>query len=253
MAVIALLTDFGTRDYYVGAMKGVILSIAPSAVIIDITHDVPPQDIREAAYTLRSCYSDFPAGTVFVAVVDPGVGSGRRGLAVESEGYYFVGPDNGLLSFVLDDARVFELKNEWYFRRPVSNTFHGRDVFAPVAARLSVGVQVEEFGPPVSDPVRLVEGKPQVSEQGIDGEVLHIDCFGNIVTNIKAADLLAVYTIEINGKLIENHRKFFAEAESSEVFSIMGSAGFLEISIRDGSAAEMLGVRRGQKVSVARA
>jgi S-adenosylmethionine hydrolase len=253
MAVIALLTDFGTRDYYVGAMKGVILSVAPSAVIVDITHEVPPQDIREAAYTLRACYRDFPAGTVFVAVVDPGVGSGRQALAVESGGYYFLAPDNGLLNFVLDDARIFELTNKRFFRGPVSNTFHGRDIFAPVAVHLSLGVKIEKLGPPVSDPVRLVEGKPAISENGIEGEIIHIDRFGNIVTNILGADLPTAYRVELGGAVIEDHRRFYAEAGKDEVFSIIGSVGFLEISVRDSSARDTLQVRIGQRVYVTRA
>lgn len=254
MAVIALLTDFGSRDNYVGAMKGVILSVAPSAVIVDITHEVAAQDIREAAYTLRACYRDFPAGTIFVTVVDPGVGSDRRALVVESDGYYFVGPDNGLLSFIFrDKSRVFALTNERYFRLPISTTFHGRDIFAPVAAHLSRGVRAEEFGPPVSDFICLLEINARVFEGGVEGAVIHIDRFGNIVTNITAGDLPGAYTVELGGAIVENRRKFYAEAAKDEVFSIMGSAGFLEISVRDGSAAEVLGVQRGQKVSVAHA
>jgi S-adenosylmethionine hydrolase len=254
MAAIALLTDFGTRDYYVGAMKGAILSIAPSVVIVDITHEVPPQDVGEAAYTLQACYRDFPAGTVFVAVVDPGVGSDRRALIVEAQGYYFVAPDNGLLTFVLeDDARVFDLTNERYFRDRVSNTFHGRDIFAPVAAHLSLGVRAGEFGTPVSDPLRRDGAKPRIYDSGIEGEVIHIDRFGNIVTNITVADLPAEYTVEVGGTVIENRREFYAGAEEREIFSIAGSAGFLEVSLREGSAADILGVKRGEKVSVAAA
>ena len=251
MAVIALLTDFGTRDYYVAAMKGVILSIAPSAVIVDITHEIPPQDVRDAAYTLRACYRDFPAGTIFVAVVDPGVGSERRALVVESEGYFFVGPDNGVLGFIFDDdARAFELANDRYFRRPVSNTFHGRDIFAPVAAYLSLGIMAQEFGAPVSDPVRLAEGRPSVVEGGLEGEVIHIDRFGNLVTNVTSHDLPASYSVGINGMVIEKRCRFYAEANRGELFSIVGSAGFMEISIRDGSAAKELDVEAGNSIVV---
>lgn len=251
MAIIALLTDFGTRDYYVGAMKGVILSIAPSAVIVDITHEIEPQNICEAAFTLRACYRDFPAGAIFAAVVDPGVGSGRRSLVVESEGYYFVAPDNGLLSFVVSDgARVFALTNERYFRAPVSNTFHGRDIFAPVAAHLSLGVGPEELGDEIFDPVRLAEGKATTSESGVKGEIIHIDRFGNLVTNVAFGDLPASYIVEINGRVIEKGCRYYAEANKGELFLIAGSAGFLEISVRDGSAAKELAVEEGSSVVV---
>lgn len=254
MAAIALLTDFGTRDHYVGAMKGVILSIAPSAVIVDISHEVAAQDVREAAYTLRACYRDFPGGTTFVAVVDPGVGSERRAILVEADGYYFIGPDNGLLSFVLnEEARIFILSNELYFRHPVSSTFHGRDIFAPVAAHLFAGVGLEEFGPRIYDPFRISGGRPAISGEGTEGEVIHIDRFGNLVTNITSEGLPASYIVEINGGAIEKRCTYYAEANKGELFSIAGSAGFLEISVRDGSAAEMLGAKIGQKVSVARA
>jgi S-adenosylmethionine hydrolase len=251
MAVVALLTDFGTRDYYVGAMKGTILSIAPSAVIVDITHDVPAQNISEASFTLQACYRDFPAGTIFVAVVDPGVGSGRQALLVEAEGYYFLAPDNGLLSFVLsDEAPTFALTNEQYFRAPVSKTFHGRDIFAPVAGHLSLGVSPEEFGEPVSDPVRIPERTPRNIDGGVEGEIIHIDRFGNLVTNVTTNALPASYSVEINGTVLEKRCRYYAEANKGELFSIAGSAGFLEISICGGSAAKELGARPGSSIVV---
>lgn len=248
---IALLTDFGARDYFVASMKGVILSIDPAAVIVDITHDIPPQDISEAAFTLRACYRDFPAGTIFVAVVDPGVGSDRRPILAEAGGYYFIAPDNGLLSFILDDgARVFEISNPEFSAANMGSTFHGRDIFAPAAAHLSRGAAPAQFGPGITDFVCVCEAKPAVSEQGIEGEVIHIDRFGNIVTNFTRGDLPTKFIVEIGNTIVETHRQFYAEAEKTAVFSIWGSAGFLEISIREGSAEKVLGARRSDKIKV---
>jgi S-adenosylmethionine hydrolase len=249
MAAIALLTDFGTRDYFVGAMKGVILSVAPSAVIVDITHEIAARDILEAAYTLRACYRDFPAGTIFVAVVDPGVGSERRAIIAESGGYYFVAPDNGVLSFVLGEgSRTHEISEKLYLREAVSSTFHGRDIFASVAAYLCRGVGPSKFGPALLDPVKVASAMPAVVGDSIVGEVIHIDRFGNIVTNITNDSLPAEYTIELGGRVIEKRCRYYAEAGPGEIFSIAGSAGFLEISVRDGSAAEQLKVSRGSPV-----
>jgi S-adenosylmethionine hydrolase len=250
---IALLTDFGTRDYFVASMKGVILSIDPAAVIVDITHDIPPQDIPEAAFTLRACYRDFPEGTVFVAVVDPGVGSERRAILASAGGYYFVAPDNGLLTFIFDNeaaARVFQISNPEFFAAQISSTFHGRDIFAPAAAHLSRGAAPAQFGPQISDYVRVPERKPNFSEHGIEGEVIHIDRFGNIITNLTYDDLPAKFIIEIGDRVIETHRKFYGEAENAEVFSILGSAGYLEISVREGSAEAVLGTRTGDKIRI---
>lgn len=248
---IALLTDFGTRDYYVGAMKGVVLSINPAAVIVDLTHDVPPQDIREAAFTLRACYRDFPIGTIFVAVVDPGVGSGRRAIVVESEGYYFVAPDNGLLSlFFGSECQAYDITEKRFFREAVSSTFHGRDIFAPVGAHLSLGVAPAEFGPEISDQIYLPDTLPRAIEGGIAGAVINIDRFGNIVTNITPADLPPEFTVSINGRVIEKRCRYYAEAAEGEIFSIVGSAGFLEISVRNGSAASELSLKAGDAVIV---
>jgi S-adenosylmethionine hydrolase len=250
---IALLTDFGTRDYFVASMKGVILSIDPAAVIVDIAHDIPPQDISEAAFTLRACYRDFPAGTIFVAVVDPGVGSARRAILAEAGGYYFIAPDNGLLGFVLDneaDARVFEISNPEFFAANISSTFHGRDIFAPAAAHLSRGADPAQFGPRISDYVCVSETKPNFSEQGIEAEVIHIDRFGNLVINLSQNDLPGKFIIEIGDRVIETQRKFYAEAPEGEIFSIMGSAGFLEISVRNGSAKDLLGAGKGDRLLV---
>lgn len=248
---IALLTDFGTRDYFVGSMKGVILSINPGAVIIDITHEVTPQNIGEAAYTLRACYRDFSVGTIFVAVVDPGVGSERRAILVETEGQYFISPDNGLLSFVLDkNSRIYEITESRFFRAPVSKTFHGRDIFAPVSAHLSLGVAANAFGDEIFDPITIEEEAPRVFEGGVEGEVIHIDRFGNLITNIESGTLPGAFTVEINGVKIDKKVDFYAEAREGEAFAIAGSAGYLEISLRDGSAEKALGIEIGQTILV---
>lgn len=249
---IALLTDFGTQDYFVGAMKGVILSINNEAQIIDITHEIAAQSIQSASFTLRACYKDFPKQTIFVAVVDPGVGSARRAILVETPNYFFIAPDNGLLSFVYDEAekfRVFELTNKNFLAEKISTTFHGRDIFAPVAAHLSKGVQPSEFGREIADFIRFDETKPQkISENIIQAEIIHADRFGNLITNLKSADLSENFVIKINDCEIKNHRKFFAEAEKDEIFSIVGSADRLEIVEFCGSAEQKLNAKIGDVV-----
>jgi len=267
--LITLLTDFGTRDYFVGAMKGAILSVNPKANVIDITHEIPPQDIRSAAFTLVAYYKNFPPGTIHLAVVDPGVGSARRAILLVTKDYFFLAPDNGLLSFIFDENegeksapwlrrgllprnfRVFELTDKKYFAENVSRTFHGRDVFAPVAAHLSNGVEPEKFGNEIADFVKFEISKPkQISPRETEAEIIHIDRFGNLVTNLKAADLPAKFALEIDQTRIEKHRKFYAEAEKGEIFSIIGSEGWLEISAFQDSAASILNIKAGEKISV---
>ena len=249
---IALLTDFGTKDYFVGAIKGVILSINENAQIIDITHEIPSQDIQAASFMLRACYRDFPAKTIFVAVVDPGVGSERRAILVETADYFFIGPDNGLLGFIFNDEkdfRVFEISNEEFFRRPVSRTFHGRDIFAPSAAHLSSNENPNKFGREIKDFIHLTESKPRkISETEIEAEIIHTDHFGNLITNLKREDLPESFTLEINETKIEKLQNFFAEAEKGEIFMFFGSAGFLEIAVFMDSAAKLLNAKTGQKV-----
>jgi S-adenosylmethionine hydrolase len=241
------LTDFGTRDYYVGAMKGVILSINPNARIIDITHDIEPQNVTSSAFVLTACYRDFPPGTIFVCVVDPGVGSDRRAIVIESNDQKFVAPDNGLFSFILGpNVRVTAIENEGFFRKPVSSTFHGRDIFAPVAAHLSIGVDTFELGPEITDAVVVRNIQPHpIGENTVEGMVIHIDYFGNIVTNITAAMVGDAFQLEIGGRLIGDRREFYAGAKPGQPFAITGSSGFIEISINGGSAADILGVKTG--------
>ena len=250
--IIALITDFGTQDYFVGAMKGVILAINPNAKIVDITHEIPPQSIRAASFNLRVCYRDFPLKTIFVAVVNPGVGSRRKAILVETGKCYFIAPDNGLLSFIFNEKsefRVFELTDEKFFKNPISRTFHGRDVFAPVAAHLSNDENPSEFGAETNDFIRLEESKiKRISAHETEGEIIHADHFGNLITNFTSEDLPKDFTLEVNGKIVSQRHKFFAESEKDELFMIAGSTGFLEIAAFQNAAANLLNAAVGEKV-----
>ncbi len=247
---ITLLTDFGEHDYFVGAMKGIILSINPEARIVDVTHNVPPQDISDAAFTLLAAYQSFPAGAIHVAVVDPGVGSGRRPILVQAGNYFFVGPDNGIFSYVCDREpgfKAFHITNQKYFRRPISSTFHGRDIFSPVAAVLSLGTQPRELGSTISDLVRLDPLDPKRLKSGsVKGRVIHIDRFGNCITNISRADFKTPAQLRIGGKVIKSFKRFFSEPGGDKLFGVWGSAGFLEVSANNKSAARLLGIKRGE-------
>lgn len=250
--IIALLTDFGTQDYFVGAMKGVILSINKDARIIDITHEIAPQNIRAASFTLRACYKNFPAKTIFVAVVDPGVGSARRAILVETAEYFFIVPDNGLLSFIFNesaDFRVFEISNTDLLAEKISTTFHGRDIFAPSAAYLSQGIKPSEYGREITDFISFEAGKPQkISENTIQAEIIHADHFGNLITNLKREDLPEKFVLEIGESKIEKLQSYFSEAETGEIFMIFGSAEFLEIVAFQDSAKNILRAEIGQKI-----
>ncbi|MGH9907694.1 MAG: SAM hydrolase/SAM-dependent halogenase family protein [Pyrinomonadaceae bacterium] len=262
LPIITLLTDFGTADYFVGAMKGVILSLNPQARIVDITHEIPAQDIEAGAFTLLGAYRSFPQGTVHVAVVDPGVGSRRRALLVEAGDQFFVGPDNGIFSYVYEQApkaRVFEVNNKDYFRHPVSPTFHGRDVFAPVAAAIANGTSPRELGREVKSPVRLESLKLTNSKKNgeLRARIIHIDRFGNCAINLTAQDLTREMiekgsSLTINGVKIRSFRTFFSDGPNlrNEVFGIWGSTGFLEICATNRSAAKILKAKRGQPVRV---
>ena len=255
LPVITLLTDFGTVDYFVGAVKGAILSVNPNAVIADITHEIAPHDVESAAFTLLASYQTFPSQTIHVAVVDPGVGSERRPIIVRAGSYFFVGPDNGIFTYIYDrepSHETFHVTAEKYFRDSPSSTFHGRDIFAPVAAALSRGVQAEEFGPLIGDEVRLASSlKPEVLKDGkVEGRIIHIDRFGNCITNITRDffDAENASTLLVNRKTIRTFRDFYSGGPANEPFAIWGSAGFLEISINGGSAAKRLRVKRGDRV-----
>lgn len=261
--VIALLTDFGDRDTYVGELKGAVLTVNPTATIVDITHHVPPQDVHAGAFLLGNAAPAFPTGTVFVAVVDPGVGSDRRPLLVETPHGAFVGPDNGLFTRVLwpvdavdaptlspvpNGVRAFHLTNPAYWRGHVSNTFHGRDVFAPAAAHYASGVPAAELGNPATSLWRLPFPTPKLEGVAVTGEVVYVDGYGNLVTNIPAIMLPVPVVVEIAARRIEGLSAHYDPARP--LVAIVGSHDTLEIAKPGGSAAEALGVGRGIAVSV---
>ena len=249
--VITLMTDFGTRDHFVGVMKGVIINISPQARIVDITHAVPPQDIHGAAFLINSAYRYFPNGTIHVVVVDPGVGSCRRGIVCQTDTAYFVCPDNGVLSHVLGDSsahRVVALDNAAYWLSEISNTFHGRDIFAPVAAHLSRGISLNQFGDAANNLVRLPIPTPQVKTTTIVGSIIWADRFGNLITNV-TLDMLESFGMDSGfviraGKAeIYQLKCTYAESEKGKCLAIIGSSGYLEISVNHGSAAQVLGLK----------
>ncbi|MCU1264856.1 MAG: hypothetical protein JWM21_1174 [Acidobacteria bacterium] len=259
--LITLLTDFGLADYFVGAMKGVMLRENPRAQFVDITHDIPPHNIEAGAFTLLAAYQAFPAKTIHLAVVDPGVGSARRPLVIAAGKQFFVGPDNGLFSYILEreaKARIFHVTNEKYFRRPVSRTFHGRDIFAPVAGALSLGVKPAELGTVITDPCRLALLSPERSGKGnLRARIIHIDRFGNCLTNLTQRELTPAMIeggvrLKLKGTTITAFRQFFSDEgdHRSKLFAIWGSAGFLEIAAQNHSAAQLMKVAVGQEVSV---
>ncbi|MFQ6096370.1 MAG: S-adenosyl-l-methionine hydroxide adenosyltransferase family protein [Armatimonadota bacterium] len=254
MAVITLLTDFGMADGYVGIMKGVILGICSDAVIVDIAHDVPRHDITMASLVLGSAWRYFPRGTVHIAVVDPGVGSARRPLALRADGHYFAGPDNGLFTMVIDDAREWiavELTKTEYFLPRRGQTFHGRDVFAPVAARIATGARLDDLGQRITDPIRLAVLRPERSEDMVRGHVVYIDAFGNLVTNIRAEDIAGAESdvrFEIGRYVVRSVSGSYADAGEGELLAIVGSWGMIEIAANRGSARDRTGARSGDPV-----
>jgi hypothetical protein len=258
--VIALLTDFGTRDHYAGTMKGVILGISPDVTLVDLTHDIPAHDVLAGALELAAAYKFFPIGTIFVAVVDPGVGSARRGIAVDTGDYRFVAPDNGVLTAVLRETparKVVELTERRYARPTVSRTFEGRDRFAPAAAWLAKGIQLSALGRPVADVQRLEIPAPEVVGDSIRGIVLRVDRFGNLVTNIdrKAVERLAQghpISIAAGTHRIERLVATYAELPPDGVGALFGSTDHLELAAPSASAAERLGLARGTAIVVDR-
>jgi len=244
--VITLLSDFGLSDSYVAAMKGVILGLCPRARLVDVTHLVAPQAVWSAAYLLASCYRDFPPGTIHLAVVDPGVGSARRALAVRAGGYLFVGPDNGILAMVLErepEWEARELTHPELVRRPLSATFHGRDLFAPAAARLARGWPFEQLGPPVT-PIRPDWLRAVMDQDELRGRIIHFDHFGNAVTNIGAEQLAAFeggfeVRLASSGKRLPLHRNY-AEVPVGQPLAVIGGSGYLELAINCGSARDTL-------------
>ena len=259
--VIALLTDFGTADHYAGTMKGVMLGICPEATLVDITHDIPPHDVMAGALELAAAYKYFPVGTIFVAVVDPGVGSARRGVAADTGDYRFVAPDNGVLTQVLREApakKIVELTERRYARQTVSRTFEGRDRFAPAAAWIAKGTQFAALGRPVADIQRLDIPIAETSADTIRGVILRVDRFGNLVTNIdrKMVERLgqgSVITIDAGGHRISRLVATYAELPADGVGALFGSTDHLELAAPSASAAERLGLTRGAVVTVTKA
>jgi S-adenosylmethionine hydrolase len=256
--VITLTTDFGLEDPYVGIMKGVILNIHFECQIVDITHGIPSQDVLAGALALKSSFRFFPKGTIHMAVVDPGVGSSRRPLLVQTEDYFFIGPDNGLLSQALEhekDLRIYHLIQDRFFLRPMSHTFHGRDIFAPVAGWLSKGTPPSEFGPQIQDLLTLKFPLPKRMGHHVLGTILRVDKFGNLITNLTAKDfpeLVRGFVLRIAGHEIRQHLNSYSEAETRTPFTIFGSSGYLEISVNRGSAANLLQVSESAEFELER-
>jgi S-adenosylmethionine hydrolase len=260
--IITLLTDFGWGDGYIGAMKGVILQINPDCRIVDLAHEVPPHDVMNAALVLDQTYSYFPQGTIHIVVVDPGVGGSRRPLVLETEGYRFVGPDNGCFTFLLKrqkEIEAYELTEKQFHLPLVSNTFHGRDIFAPVAAHLSAGVPPAAMGPliAIADLSSLAIPDPVAEGETLRGEVIGVDSFGNLVTNI-SQEILGVFApdevveIEIGGEQITGLKSSYEEGKTGEIIALWGSAGLLEISLKKQSLHRERGRGRGEHVLIRR-
>jgi S-adenosylmethionine hydrolase len=258
--IITLLTDFGLRDPYVASMKGVILSINPQCTLVDITHQVSPHDIKEGAFTLAQTYSTFPKGTIHLAVIDPGVGSARKPVLFVTKKYFFVGPDNGLFTIALKAETVKQailLTNQRFFLSEVSSTFHGRDMFAPVAAYLSLGVKAESFGPSIKSWHEISFPDPVMKQGKLIGEIVHVDAFGNLVSNIARKNLLQFskddsFAVRVGRKTIQGLAKGYWEGIKSEPIALIGSGGFLEISVREGNAQKLLNIKKGDRVMVRR-
>jgi S-adenosylmethionine hydrolase len=254
--IISLTTDFGQADSYAGTMKGVILDVCRDATVVDITHDIRPQAVRQAAYLLSIAVPYFPQGTVHLVVVDPGVGSERRAIAVQTERSMYVAPDNGVLDMALrqDQARLaVHLTNHRYHLPQVSTTFHGRDIFAPVAAHLACGTDLREMGEsiPLSGLVSLPACQPQRQPDGSWlGQILHVDHFGNAVTNFQRPLLHDGVTVIAGGERIPGLSRTFAAVEPGALVAYVGSSGYLEIAVRDGNGAERLGVDVGDTVEI---
>jgi len=259
MTIITLLTDFGSKNGFSGVLKGVIWKIAPDVHIADITHEITPQNIMEGAIALWRAAVYFPAGTIHVAIVDPGVGTSRRSLAARIGDQFFVGPDNGLFTPLLEQAEqagqpvtIIHLTNPQYWLAEVSNTFHGRDIFSPVAAHLAVGIPLEKMGTPINDPVRLRMPQPIKIPGGWRGQVVLIDIFGNIATNLNA-DLVKKNTnvvLKIASRSIQGLVKSYGEGKAGDVVALVDSENFIEVAVVNGNGAQNLGVTIGERVEL---
>lgn len=256
--VLSLTTDFGLKDGYVGTMHAVILSICPAARIVDLSHEITPHDVREAAFVLYKAYPFFPSGTVHVVVVDPGVGSERRAIAVQTRHAYFVAPDNGVLSYVLareHPLKQVQLTNRAFWLSPLSHTFHGRDIFCPVAAHLAQGVSLDQVGTPIERLTLFPMPEPEQRADGsLLGHVLYVDRFGNLITDVRAEALAGHdrVRVAIAGRRIEGLSATYADVGAGELVALIGSEGHLEIARREGSAAETLSAHIGTELLVER-
>ncbi len=257
MRVITLLTDFGNGDYFVASMKGVILSINPNAVVVDVTHDVPSFNIRRAAFILWAMYRYFPRGSVHVAVVDPGVGTSRRAIAIMSRNYYFIGPDNGVLTMAAEDdgiVEVREISNRRVMLSDVSSTFHGRDIFAPAAANIGL-VDFRDYGPLVNDYVKLTMPKPIEKKGVIEAQVIYVDKFGNVYTSIRRGMFNISYgdyiTVNIRGMGIRLRvDKSYGYVNRGEALALFNSMGFLELAVNGGSFSSKYGLSEGDVIQI---
>lgn len=259
--IITLTTDFGTSDAYVGIMKGVILGINPDVQVVDLTHAIPPQDIHDAALSIHSAHRYFPEGTIHTIVVDPGVGSNRRAVVCQTDHAFFVCPDNGILTYLLQEIenaggesiRAVAIQNQTYYLPEVSNTFHGRDIFAPVAAHLSLGVPPANIGPSVADLVQLPIPIPQVSGNTIIGQIVKFDRFGNAITNIPESMLAGIgttYEIRSGSTRLTRLNRAYAESGIGKPLAIIGSLGVLEIAVNGGNAEVSLRLKCGDVVEI---
>jgi S-adenosyl-L-methionine hydrolase (adenosine-forming) len=257
--VITLTTDYGTSDHLVGVLKGVILRILPNATIVDINHHVVPFDVLDGALTIAAAYRYFPPRTVHLIVVDPGVGTARRPILAAADQYYFVAPDNGVLSLIYErepDVSVRHITADHYFLNPVSNTFHGRDIFAPVAAWVAKTSQIEAMGEEITDHVRFALPRPKAAGSAKKGLVLRVDSFGNLLTNFTAEDLPpsagadGKIKLQVGGKPVSKLAQTFAQGAAGEPVAIIGSSGFLEIAVNKGQASRVLSANRGAEVTL---
>ncbi len=268
--IITLTTDFGTQDGYVPAMKGTMLSIAPNARLVDVTHQIDPQDVMESAFVLQSAQPYFPEGTVHLVVVDPGVGTDRKAVALRHKGHWYVGPDNGVFPLVLDEEppdAIIELDNPnvWRTSSP-SSTFHGRDIFAPAAAHLAAGRSLDELGSPVESLEPLRWAQPFVEDDSVEGWVAHVDHFGNCITNVRRATLVDALNLDSEGNtadafpplevyagstVLNSIHSTYGDVSGGDPLLLFGSTGFLEVAVNGGNAAEMLDIRKGDSIKIA--
>lgn len=255
--IITLTTDFGLQDHYVSAMKAVILDICPDVRFVDVSHQIPPQDIMAGAWVVRNAAMLFPANTVHLVVVDPGVGTSRKPVALKIKDQYFVGPDNGIFSLIGDeyDYEAVNLTNDKYWRKNTSNTFHGRDIFAPVAAHIANGVEIQELGEPIKELVTYRWAIPISDKDGIQGWIVHIDRFGNLISNIpeeliRKSSRSSKFRIYVGNTILEEMVDTFGAVPDGEPAAYIGSSGTLEIAINKGNAREMLGVEKGAQISL---